>query len=103
MSGINTAVVLARRPQGRVTTDCFRLVERPVPEPGPGEVLVRHLYLSVDPYLRGRMDGAFALDEVVPVRVVGQVAASRSPSWAEGDLVWGFLGWQEWSLVRPSG
>jgi len=102
VSAVNTGVVLARRPQGRVTTDCFRLVERPVPEPGPGDVLVRHLYLSVDPYLRGRMDAAFALEEVVPVRVVGQVTASRNPCWAEGDLVWGFGGWQEWSLVRPS-
>ena len=82
MRAVNTGVVLARRPAGRVTTDCFGLVERPVPDPGPGEVLVRHLYLSVDPYLRGRMDGAFALDEVVPVRVVGQVAASRSSRWA---------------------
>jgi NADPH-dependent curcumin reductase CurA len=100
---LNTAVVLARRPAGRVTVDCFRLVQGPVPEPGPGEVLVRHLYLSVDPYLRGRMDGAFALDRVVPVRVVGQVAASRHDRWAEGDFVWGFLGWQEWSVLRPSG
>jgi NADPH-dependent curcumin reductase CurA len=103
VSTVNTGVVLARRPAGRVTEDCFRLVERPVPEPGPGEVVVRHLYLSVDPYLRGRMDGAFPLDEVVQVRVVGQVAASRHERWSEGDLVWGFLGWQEWSRVRPSG
>jgi NADPH-dependent curcumin reductase CurA len=95
-------VRLVRRPEGRATEDCFELVERPVPQPGPGEVLVRNIYLSIDPYLRGRMDGAFALGEVVPVRVVGEVVASRHPRWHPGDLVWGFLGWERWSIV-PAG
>jgi NADPH-dependent curcumin reductase CurA len=102
MTDIDVGVRLVRRPVGRVTEDCFELVERPVPEPGPGEVVVRNIYLSIDPYLRGRMDSAFGLGEVVPVRAVGEVAASQHPRWRPGDLVWGFGGWERWS-VMPAG
>ncbi len=96
----NRRVLLVRRPQGAVDASCFELDEVPVPEPGPGEVVVANLVLSCDPYLRGRMDGAFELGRPVTARVVGRVAASADPAFAEGDHVWGFLGWEEFSVIR---
>ena len=96
----NTQVRLAKRPSGWVTEADLELIDVPIPEAGPGEVLVRNIYLSCDPYLRGRMDSAFAVGEVVPVRVVGEVAESHDPKWRVGDLVWGFMGWELWSVVR---
>lgn len=96
----NTRILFVKRPVGAVDESCFEVDEQAVPEPGPGEVLVRNIYLSCDPYLRGRMDGAFGLGEPVTARVVGQVVASADPAFAVGDHVWGFLGWEEFSLIR---
>jgi NADPH-dependent curcumin reductase CurA len=79
----------------------FELVEVAVPEPGEGQVRVRNRYLSVDPYMRGRMRGrsgylgAFALGEPLEGGCVGQVEASRNAAFAEGDVVLGFRGWRE--------
>ena len=79
----------------------FTLDEAPVPEPGDGEVLVRAIYLSLDPYMRGRINPGrnytqgVAPGEVMTGRVVGQVAASRRPGFAEGDIVHANIGWQE--------
>jgi len=100
---MNRGVLLVRRPEGKVTEDCFELRDRPVPDPGPGQVLTRNLVLSCDPYLRGRMDAAFPLGEVVTVRVVARVEASQHARWKVGDLVWGFLGWEEWSVTAGEG
>ncbi|MEZ5597281.1 MAG: NADP-dependent oxidoreductase [Pseudomonadales bacterium] len=103
---MNQQVCLAAYPSGAVQADCFRLRRVPVPEPADGEVLVRNIYLSCDPYMRGRMSGhtgyaaGFALDEPVPARVVGQVAQSRHPDFADGDFVWDFLRWENFTLVR---
>lgn len=79
---------------------CFQVDEQEVPVPGPGQVLVRNIYLSCDPYLRNLMGGTFPLGEPVTARVVGQVAASADPGFAVGDYVWGFLGWEEFSVAR---
>jgi NADPH-dependent curcumin reductase CurA len=98
----NTEVLLARRPSGWVTEDCFETRVGAIPEPGPGDVLVRLVYLSCDPYLRGRMDGAFPLGEPMVARAVGEVAASDNAAWPEGTIVWGFMPWAEWALV-PGG
>ncbi|MBX3706784.1 MAG: NADP-dependent oxidoreductase [Pseudomonadales bacterium] len=103
---LNRQVLLAARPQGPVTEACFALRDVPVPAPGPGAVLVRNLFLSCDPYMRGRMAaptgyaGAFALGEPIPARVVGQVLESRHAAFAPGDYVWGFMCWEQYSLVE---
>lgn len=99
---VNTRVLLDRRPSGAVTTDLFRLDTVPVPEPGPGDVVVRNVYLSCDPYLVGRIQSVFPVGEPVTVRVVGVVHRSANPAWAEGTVVWGFLAWEEYTLV-PGG
>jgi NADPH-dependent curcumin reductase CurA len=104
--GRNRQIVLAARPIGLPKPSDFRLVEAPIPEPGPGEMLVRARYLSLDPYMRGRMSDApsyarpVALGEVMVGAVVGEVVRSRHPDFAEGDVVEERLGWQEYGLSR---
>lgn len=103
----NPRILLARRPQGAPVPEDFRLDEAPLPEPGAGEVLLHHRFLSLDPYQRGRMDDAksyakpVALGGVMECQAVGQVAASRDPAWREGDWALGGYGWQSFS-VRPA-
>ena len=96
---------LASRPAGEPTASNFRLVELPIPELADGEVLVRHHYLSLDPYMRGRMNDAKsyaapqALDAVMQGGTAGVVAASRAAGFEVGDSVVGMGGWQEYSIV----
>ncbi len=99
---MNSRVILHQRPSGAITADLFRFDRVPVPEPGPGDVVVRNIYLSCDPYLVGRMQTVFPIGEPVTVRVVGVIERSANPAWAEGTIVWGFLAWEEYSLV-PGG
>jgi len=93
-------IVLARRPHGAPVPDDFRLEEGPVPEPREGEALVRTVWLSLDPYMRGRMSDAPSYAPSVDVGAVmtgegvGEVVASRSPALRPGDVVRGFGGWQ---------
>jgi NADPH-dependent curcumin reductase CurA len=107
MPETNTQILLARRPRGAPVPEDFRLVETPAPEPAEGEVLVRHRFLSLDPYQRGRMDDAksyakpVAIGGVMECQAVGQVAASRDPRFKEGDWVLGGFGWQGFS-ARPA-
>ncbi|HVE81940.1 MAG TPA: NADP-dependent oxidoreductase [Myxococcales bacterium] len=102
MRSVNRQWLLASRPQGPVEESNFQLVEKEVPAPGDGEVLVRVHYLSLDPYMRGRMDDARSyapcqpLGEVMIGGTVGEVVESRNPRWSKGDLVVGMGGWQEW-------
>ena len=109
MSMRNTQVCLAAYPRGPVTPDSFTVRQADAPTPGRGEVLVRNIYLSCDPYMRGRMSGGvgyaagFALGEPIPARVVGEVVHSRHPDFAVGDLVWDFLRWENYTLVRDTG
>jgi NADPH-dependent curcumin reductase len=101
----NQQIVLASRPAGEPTVDNFRLVETSVPALADGQVLVRHHYLSLDPYMRGRMnDGkSYAqpqpLDAVMIGGTVGEVVESRHPGFAAGDRVVGMGGWQQYSVV----
>ena len=107
----NRRIYFVKRPDGPVTPACYAVRDEPVPEPQDGDVLVRNIYLSCDPYMRGRMGGTanypgsknFALDAVIPCRVVGQVAATRNPNFQAGDIVWGFLGWELYSLAKGGG
>lgn len=84
----------------------FRLVETPVPHAGAGEVLVHALYLSVDPFVRGRLNGAVPLvkmvqpGEVVSGEVVGRVVETNDPRLAKDDVVEGMLGWQEYAVAQ---
>ena len=99
MSDQMKRIVLASRPDGAPTADNFRLEEGPVPTPGDGEVLVRIKYMSLDPYMRGRMDDAKSYAAPVPVGgtmeggSVGEVIASNSPDFKPGDHAFGMLGW----------
>ena len=94
----NKQIRLTSRPSGWVTADNFSLTEEAVPEIEPGQLLIRNLYLSVDPYMRGRMDDAksymppFQIGEVLQAEVVGEVIASRNDDYVEGDIVDGMLG-----------
>jgi hypothetical protein len=96
----NLQVVLASRPQGPVTEQNFRLVEGEVASPQQGEVLVRNLYLSLDPYMRLRMDDAKSyappvqIGEVMVGGTIAEVVESKDASLSTGDLVSGRLGWQ---------
>jgi len=100
MTEMNKQLLLASRPSGPVSPDNFRLVETPVPEIGDGEVLVRNHFLSLDPYMRGRMDDAKSyaapqpLNAVMQGGTVGEVIASNNPKFAVGDQVLAMFGWQ---------
>ncbi len=91
----STEVHLARRPRGMAVPDDFAFVVRELPDPGEGEVLVRNLYISVDPYMRGRMNEAQGLNEPMYGSAIGRVVASRNNGFQEGDLVSSNLGWRE--------
>ncbi|CAJ0704222.1 NADP-dependent oxidoreductase [Ralstonia sp. VS2407] len=101
MSKTYQRIVLASRPQGAVTPDNFRLETVEIPELQDGQVLVRNHFLSLDPYMRGRMNDSKSyaqpqpLDEVMIGGTVGVVEASKNPSFAVGDNVVGMFGWQE--------
>lgn len=100
----NKSITLAARPSGFPKKSDFKLVESPVPAPGPNQFLVRSLYLSVDPYMRGRMSGnksyarSVEVGEVMIGGVVGQVVESSHPAYAAGDIVAGDFGWQQFAL-----
>lgn len=109
MSQTCQRIVLASRPQGGpVSPDSFRLERVPVPTVGPGQVLVRNHFLSLDPYMRGRMDESKSyaapqpLGETMIGGTAGIVEASQNPKFAPGDAVVGQLGWQEYGLSDGS-
>jgi NADPH-dependent curcumin reductase CurA len=107
MSIISKEVRLLGRPQGEPTLDLFTIASVEVPDPGPGEVLVRNLYISVDPYMRGRMNDSksyvppFKLGEPMQGSAVGRVVKSNDSLIAEGALVSSFFGWRE-AFVAPA-
>jgi NADPH-dependent curcumin reductase len=102
----NKQCLLDNRPQGEATASNFKLVTSETPPLQDGQVLVRHHYLSLDPYMRGRMNDAKSyatpqpLGEVMQGGTVGEVVESRSAKYKPGDKVVGFGGWQEWSVVN---
>jgi len=102
---INQQILLDSRPRGAATADNFRLVTADTPALAEGQVLVRHHYLSLDPYMRGRMNegksyaASQPLGEVMIGGTVGEVVQSRHARYAVGDKVVGMGGWQEYSVV----
>src|ERR1043165_395316 len=102
-------IVLASRPVGEPKPSDFRLEEFPVPQPGPGQVLLRTKWLSLDPYMRGRMSDVpsyakpVGIDEVMEAGTVSEVAASNNERYAKGDIVLSRAGWQTHMVSDGSG
>lgn len=107
MTDTMTRIVLARRPSGSPVEEDFRLETAPLPQPGPGEVLVEVHYMSLDPYMRGRMDDAKSYATPVPIDgtmeggAVGRVIASNDPGFVAGDFAFGMFGWAS-HAVQPA-
>ena len=105
---MNRQILLASRPQGPVTENNFRLVEQPIPEPADGEVLIRNEWLSLDPYMRGRMNDVKSyvppaeLSAVMVGQTVGEVLQSRHPQFKPGMKVLTPLGWQLYGVAKGS-
>ena len=108
MSLINHQVTLAARPHGFPTVDDFKMVTSPIPEPGDGEVLTRTLFLSVDPYMRGRMNEQASYAANVPIGEVmvggniGEVVVSNDANFRPGDIVQTYTGWQAYGNCSGS-
>ena len=106
MANMNRQITLAARPQGFPKESDFRLVSAPIGTPGEGECLVQVIYLSVDPYMRGRLRDVKSyappveIGQVMVGRVVGRVLESRHEGYREGDVVFGDLGWQEYGVAE---
>jgi len=102
----NQEIRFASRPVGMATRENFQFVESEIPQPKDAEVLVRTLYISVDPYLRGRMrEGrsyvpAFGVGQVIESAAVSQVVKSRSPKFQPGDIVTGIFGWRLYNIAK---
>ena len=102
---VNRQVLLASRPDGIPQAEHFRIVETAIPTPGPGQVLVRNAYLSVDPAMRGWVGAVANYSEPVAIGAVmrsfaaGHVVASQAPAWPVGTPVTGMFGWQDYALV----
>ncbi len=100
----NRRIVLASRPTGMPTLENFRLEHVPIPQPAEGEVLLQTRFLSLDPYMRGRMSAAESYAENVPVDgvmvggTVSRVVSSRNSDYAEGELVTAYAGWQDYAV-----
>jgi NADPH-dependent curcumin reductase CurA len=108
-AGHNRQILLASRPQGKPTPDNFLLVEADVPEPGPSQMLLKSIYLSLDPYMRGRMNAGPSYAKPVEVggimegRAVCEVVQSNLPQYQPRDLVVAGIGWQDFALSDGKG
>ena len=104
-NSVNRQLVLASRPHGAPTADNFRLEQHPIPEAAEGELLLRTVYLSLDPYMRGRMSDApsyaapVEIGEVMTGGALSKVVTSSHPDFQEGDWVLGTTGWQDYSVM----
>jgi NADPH:quinone reductase len=106
MAQTNRQILFMQRPKGMPNDAVFQMTETAIPELQEGEVLVRTVYLSVDPYMRGRMNDRksyippFELNQPLTGGVVGQVEKSRHPEFVEGDIVAGMMDWADYSVVK---
>ncbi|HZG70462.1 MAG TPA: NADP-dependent oxidoreductase [Chondromyces sp.] len=105
MTTKNRQIILAERPAGTPDANTFKFVETNINELSDGQILLRTLYVSVDPYMRGRMRDAesyiepFKLNEVIQGGSIGEVIESKSPYFKQGDVVIGMFGWQEYYIA----
>ena len=103
--GMRRSIVLKRRPHDEISTNDFEVREELIPTPGAGEVLTRTIWLSIDPYMRGRLREvqlyapAVQIGEVMTGETAGEVIASAHPDFIAGDLVVGSRGWQTHSVT----
>jgi len=106
---MNKQILLAARPVGFPKDSDFKLVESPMPDPEEGQILVRSIYLSVDPYMRGRMNDVKSYAPPVQIGgvmgggVVAMVVKSNNPQFKEGDIVEGTFGWQDYAVSNGQG
>jgi NADPH-dependent curcumin reductase CurA len=104
-TGLRQSIVLKRRPSGEPVPEDFGVLEDAIPAPGPGEVVTRTIWLSIDPYMRGRLREeqtyavAIQIGEVMTGETVGEVIASAHPDFVLGDIVVGARGWQTHSVT----
>src|SRR5687768_16136287 len=104
----NQRIVLASRPEGWVTPDNFRQEKAPLPRPADGEVVVKNLWLSLDPYMRGRISAGKSyvkgvdIGEVMVGQTVGEVVESRNTNLKPGDHVLTQLGWQLYGVTKEA-
>jgi NADPH-dependent curcumin reductase len=104
----NRQVVLAARPRGVAQAEHFAIVEAPAPRPAPGEILIRNLFLSVEPAMRGwiadkdNYAAPVSIGEVMRSLCVGEVIESQSDAYSSGEIVCGWFGWQELAAVAPA-
>ena len=109
MTETNRRWILAERPKGEPDDNTLRLENAPVPQPGDGQMLLRVEYLSLDPYMRGRMSAAKSyakpveLGTVMKGGAVARVVFSNHRGFAPGDMVLGNFGWQDYALSDRSG
>src|SRR5271170_5874925 len=102
------SVVLKHRPRGEPEASDFEVQEDEIPAPGPGEVVTRTIWLSIDPYMRGRLREeqtyavAIQIGEVMTGETVGEVIASGDPGFAVGDIAVGARGWQTHALSKAA-
>ena len=105
----NRRITLAARPVGAPKPSDFAAVDEPVPAPGDGEMLLRTVYLSLDPYMRGRMNDVKSyvppvqLGDTMEGGAVSVVEESRHPKFSAGDVVFGYTGWQQFSISNGKG
>ncbi|MFD2705525.1 NADP-dependent oxidoreductase [Salibacterium lacus] len=108
MPETNEKILLAERPEGMPSHDTFDYQEESIEQPQDGQVLVKTIYLSVDPYMRGRMSSAksyvepFEVNEVINGTVVGEVVESKSSLFEPGDKVMGMLGWRRYNTIEDA-
>lgn len=104
----NQIIELASRPKGEPVENTFRIREIDTPEPGNGEVLLKSIYISVDPYMRGRMRDEksymppFEVGKPIAGGIVSEVVQSKAEGWESGDLLEGILPWKRYQVVDPS-
>ena len=109
MATKNRQILLVSRPTGEPSLDNFRLVETEVSPPGPGQMLLKSIYLSLDPYMRGRMNAGpsyappVEIGQVMEGRAIAQVVESNLAGYQPGDIVFASLGWQEYTLSNGEG
>ena len=108
MSIPSKKILLIKRPSGELLTECFKIVEESVPQPAKNEILVKTIYLSVDPYMRNRMNDArsyvapYELNDVLEGDGIAQVIKSENPDFESGDLLTGMLPWKQYSVLSDN-
>ncbi|MFX0209525.1 MAG: NADP-dependent oxidoreductase [Candidatus Hodarchaeota archaeon] len=106
---VNQEILLIKRPVGIPTENDFKLVDKPIPNPGDGEVLVRNIYMSVDPYMRGRMIDQesyvppFELNKTLQGGCVGEVVKSNNNKYQAGEYVFSMIGWRKYYVSDGTG